>query len=183
MNVRIAAVIILASALAAFAQSIPNALPPVDISDAPDKILFVGAGIHAGQTQVFVNALIKATGPVYAAIAEDVAGGKTTTRVGFEVVAFRWKAIAITGKGNAGLANGKTTLAGDSATGGAYGVGGSIIGDIDKLTHKSTGLFAAFSGTWDYSNIADVIRNATAPGGIQRIYSDSTLRWALGKKF
>ncbi len=177
----------LASALA-FGQSAPSAAatplspsaaastiaPPVDTTNLPAHLVIAGAGVHAGQTAGFTNLLMHAGGPVYAALAEDVTAGKTSTRVGLETIVFRQSGLYVSLKGNAGVATAST------ATGGSYGVGGSVLFDLAKV--KLPGYVLAFSGTWDYSNIADIITQANS-GNARQIFSGGTYRFGIGRTF
>jgi hypothetical protein len=170
-----------------FAQTVPAAAPvipatalasiasTVDMSDFPARVVFFGAGVHNGQPSGFTNVLIHAAGPAYAALSEDVQGGRTSTRAGIETVVFRHSGFFLSAKGNAGVATGSS---GD--TGGSYGVGGSIAYDLTKM--KLPGLYAVFSGTWDYSNISDLAA-AARDGEIKQVFSGGTYRFGLGKSF
>jgi hypothetical protein len=181
----ITALSLLACASLCFAQAssqppanpIPAAVsslaPVVSTENLPDRILFTGGGIHNGQTTGFVNLVVHAAGPVYAAFAEDVQAGKVSTRAGIETIVFRHSLFALTAKGNAGVATSGT------ATGGSYGVGGSA---ILQLPGKLAGYALVFSGTWDYSNIADLGKDL-ATGKVTQVFSGGTYRFGIGKTF
>lgn len=148
--------------------------PVVDASALPDRAIFTGAGVHAGQPSGFVNVITRLSGPVYAAFAQDIIAGKTSTRAGIETVIFRRGWLVVATKANAGVATSGT------AAGGSYGVGGSVLIDLSKA--KLTGYYAVFSGTWDYSNMSEVGQQL-AKGQFQPVLSGATWRFGLGKKF
>lgn len=149
-------------------------LTPVDASTLPDRAIFTGAGTHAGAPSGFVNVVTRLSGPVYAAFANDITNGKTSTRAGIETVIFHRGFLIATAKANAGVATSGT------ATGGSYGVGGSLVADLTKF--KLAGYYAVFSGTWDYSNISDVAQQLTK-GQFQPVFSGATWRFGIGKRF
>ncbi len=180
MNVIRAVSVLLLSSVALLAQSDPVTsavavlTPPVDVSALPDRAIFAGGGIQAGQPSGWVNVVTRISGPVYAAFAQDIVAGKTSTRAGIESVVFHRGLLTVALKGNAGVA---TT---GSATGGSYGVGGTVLAALDKV--KLPGYYGLFSATWDYSNIADVGRQI-ASGQYQQAFSGATWRFGIGRRF
>lgn len=177
---------VIAISLLAFASSILSAapqdnpvtslIPSVQTVDLPSTIAVAGAGISSGQPTGFVNVLTHLNGPVYLALAQDIHGTTSKTRIGIETVFFRAGNLYVTGKGNAGLASGST------ATGGAYGVGGSVNYDLRRA--RLPGWLVGFSGTFDYSNIADLgreIRLANGRREYERIFSAGTYRFYVGR--
>ncbi|CAB4131078.1 hypothetical protein UFOVP130_58 [uncultured Caudovirales phage] len=164
--------LIFLASFSAFAQTPADILPTVQTTDLSRAVVLVGAGVHNGQASGFTNILVHATGPVYAALAEDVQGGKTSTRAGIETILYRHGGLFLSAKGNAGVATGATAI------GGSYGVGGSVLYRLPK----APAYVFAFSGTWDYSNIADVGRDITS-GKARQVFSGGTYRFAVGKVF
>jgi hypothetical protein len=163
-------VLLAATAALSFAQTVADVLPVVQTSGLPKSVVLVGAGVHNSQPSGFTNVLYHLSGPVYAALAEDVQAGKTSTRVGVETIVFRYKGLFLSGKGNAGVATGAT------AVGGAYGAGGSALYMLPQ------NYVVAFSGTWDYSNIADLVGDIRG-GKARQVFSGGTYRFAIGKTF
>ena len=147
--------------------------PEVKSDDLPAKCVTVGAGVKSGATSGFANVCGQVKGPVYACFAEDVTAGKTSTRAGIETIVWRSSGLFVSLKANAGVATGQT------AVGGAYGVGGSLLYDLTKL--KAPGYFAVASATYDYSNISDFANAAGA--GVRHALGGGTYRLGIGKRF
>ena len=157
-------------------------LPTVDASTLPAKFAALGGGLKSGAASGWVNACMKATGPVYACFAEDLTAGQTRTRVGVETVFYHWQdAVYLSAKANAGIA---TANSPNPATGGAYGVGGSALVNLSRLKlaqalHVPVGSFLVVSATYDYSTLPDF--GAALSKGVRPALGGGTYRFGFGK--
>lgn len=114
-------------------------------------------------------------GTIYACAASDMSGGVTSVRAGIEKVVFHQGPVALTIKGDAGIATGS-----GGGVGGSYGIGGSGLIDVSKWT-KIPNLFLVGSASFVKSNAMELSPTGT---GVASIFgSQGVYRFGIGRTF
>lgn len=149
---------------------------PLLAADPPSHFTGAGMGFQdtgTPRTSGWFVTCVQTIPNLYACLANDYAGGNTSTRAEAHQLLKRLGTCSILGTIGAGAATGAST-----GVGGSYDAGGVVACEIPQRIIRHAGIYATFSGSWQKNNVV------TAPdvGTALRAFGQQTVwRFGFGK--